>query len=137
MEQDVAVNDNIDGSETAVSSSITSSFIKITENNNMGFIRKIIPDITFDGSSVASPSVLMTMKPVKNMGSGYNDPASESGESTGTVTRTSTSPIEAHTEQLYVRLRGRHMELTISNDTPGVRWQMGSPLIEVRPDGRR
>jgi hypothetical protein len=46
-------------------------------------------------------------------------------------------PIEAYTQQVYTRLRGRQMSFKISSSTLGVNWQLGVPRIDIRPDGKR
>jgi hypothetical protein len=38
---------------------------------------------------------------------------------------------------VYIRVRGRQMSIKIANATLGTQWQMGSPRIDIRPDGRR
>jgi hypothetical protein len=38
---------------------------------------------------------------------------------------------------VYTRLRGRQMAFRIESNTLGVTWQLGSPRMDIRPDGRR
>jgi len=71
-----------------------------------------------------------------NSGSGYNNPQSVSGNSSATVARTSTSVIEQFTGQVYVRVRGRQMIFKIESTDLGSAWQLGSPRIDIRSDGR-
>ena len=93
--------------------------------------------MTFDGSTADSPVVDFSLLPLQNSGSGYTSPASEGGSSSGSVTRTATSPIEAFTSQLDVRVRGRQMAVKIESSAEGVAWQWGAPRLDMRPDGRR
>jgi hypothetical protein len=79
----------------------------------------------------------MTLIPMQNSGSGYNDPISVGGNSDATVVRTATAPIEEFTGQVYVRVRGRQMILKIENNQLGCAWQLGSPRIDIKQDGRR
>ena len=79
----------------------------------------------------------MTLIPMQNSGSGYNVPISQGGNSDATVARTSTTVIEQFTGQVYVRVRGRQMILQIDSNTIGTQWQLGSPRIDIRQDGRR
>jgi hypothetical protein len=137
VEQEIAVDDNINGTVTAIPSYITSSIIPLNETNNMSFVRRVLPDLSFTGSTNLSPSATLTLTPFKNIGAGYKSPASESGTNTGTVTRSSSSPVEVFTEQIYVRVRGRSVELKLASTDVGVHWQLGTPLVEVRPDGGR
>jgi len=97
----------------------------------------MLPDVTFDGSSAANPAAIMTISPMSNSGSGYNNPLSEGGNSSATVTRSATVPIEQFTGQVYLRVRGRQIAFTMESTAEGVAWQLGSPRLDMRPDGRR
>ena len=79
----------------------------------------------------------MSLLPLNFSGSGYNNPSSNSGVSGSTVTRTASSPIQAFTEQIHTRVRGRQISFEISSDGEGVTWQLGSPRFDIRLDGRR
>jgi hypothetical protein len=79
----------------------------------------------------------MTLIPMQNSGSGYNDPISVGGNDSATIVRTATVPIEQFTGQVFVRVRGRQMILQIDNEQLGSTWQLGSPRIDIRQDGRR
>ena len=121
---------------TAINAYIETSEFDIEDGHNLGFVYRIIPDITFVGSETASPQVTMTLIPMMNSGSGYNSPQSVSGSSSAAVTRTATVPIEQFTGQIYVRVRGRQMIFKIESDQIGCNWQLGAPRIDIRPDGR-
>jgi hypothetical protein len=100
----------------------------------------MLPDMNFEGSTAASPSVVMTLIPMQNSGSGYNNPTSIGGSDNATVTRTATVPIEQYTGQVYIRVRGRQMIMEISSTGAaalGVQWQLGHPRFDIRQDGRR
>ena len=79
----------------------------------------------------------MTLLPLANSGSGYNNPASQGGSNTGTVTRSAVLPVEQYTGQLNTRVRGRQMSVKVESTAAGVTWQLGTPRIDMRPDGRR
>ena len=79
----------------------------------------------------------MTLLPMQNSGSGYNSPASEGGSNTGAITRSAVLPIEEFTGQINTRVRGRQMVMKIESTAAGVAWQLGSPRLDMRPDGRR
>jgi hypothetical protein len=53
------------------------------------------------------------------------------------VTKTASTPVEQFTNQVFVRLRGRSMTLRVESSELGMGWRLGSPRIDVRPDGRR
>jgi hypothetical protein len=131
------VDDNTTDTPQAIESYITSSEFDIGDGHQFGFVWRLIPDITFRGSSAASPQVTMTLAPLQSSGSGYNSPASEGGVDYGTVTRTATVPIEAFTQYVYVRVRGRQMSFRVDGNQLGLQWQLGAPRMDIRPDGRR
>jgi hypothetical protein len=130
-------DDNVSGTPAAISAVISSTEFDIDDGNHFGFVYRMLPDITFRGSDAASPQVTMTLIPMQNSGSGYNNPISAGGNSNATVTRTSTSVIEQFTGQVFVRVRGRQMILQVESNQLGCAWQLGSPRIDIKQDGRR
>jgi len=120
-----------------ISSYILSSEFDIDDGHNFGFVWRMLPDLKFDGSTATSPQVTMTLYPMQNSGSGYNSPLSVGGNAYATSTRTSTYPIEQYTGQIYTRVRGRQMAFKIEGNQLGLQWQLGSPRIDIRNDGRR
>lgn len=120
----------------AITASITSSEFDIDDGHNFAFVQRVLPDMSFTGSTAVSPSVTMTLLALTNSGSGYNNPESVGGNSSATVTRTATAPVQAFTGQVYVRLRGRQMSIKVESTGLGVQWQFGAPRIDLRPDGR-
>jgi hypothetical protein len=131
----------VDNAETTttlpIEAYISSSEFDIDDGDRFGFIYRMLPDITFDGSTVDSPAAIMTLLPMQNSGSGYNNPTSVGGSDNATVTRTAIVPIEKFTGQVYIRVRGRQMIMKVSSTALGVQWQLGFPRIDIRPDGRR
>jgi hypothetical protein len=79
----------------------------------------------------------MTLIPMQNSGSGYNSPQSVGSTSSATIQRVAEVPIEQFTGQVYVRVRGRQMILKIESNRIGTQWQLGSPRIDIKQDGRR
>jgi len=131
------VDDNVTGTNTAISSYITSAQFDIQDGNSFSFIRRILPDVTFDGSTADSPSVTMELLPLQSSGSGYNSPLSEGGSNSAAVTRSAIVPVEAFTDQVYTRVRGRQLSIKLESGDVGVTWQLGAPRLDIRPDGRR
>ena len=97
----------------------------------------MLPDITFDGSTAEAPNATMELLPLQSSGSGYNSPLSEGGISSAAVTRSAVVPIEAYTSQIDTRVRGRQLSIKVQSGDVGVTWQLGTPRIDIRPDGRR
>ena len=133
--------DGIDDIETdtpaAINAHITSSEIDLQGGDKFGFVWRVLPDMTFEGSTIAAPNATMTLNPLQNSGSGYNSPLSEGGNSAGAVTRSATAPVEAYIGQVNIRVRGRQMSMKIESTNTGVQWQLGHPRIDVRADGGR
>ena len=136
VEHELGVDDDSTGTPAAIEAYITSAEFDIGDGHQFGFVWRILPDMSFEGSTAANPSITMTLQPLKNSGAGYTTPASVAGASAATVTRTVSFPVEEFTGQINVRVRGRQMSMKISSTDLGVSWQMGSPRIDVRPDGR-
>jgi len=132
------VDDNSTEVTTAINAVIETAEFDIDDGHHFGFVWRMLPDITFNGSTGASaPQVTMTLIPMQNSGSGFNDPISVGGNSNATIARTATVPIEEFTGQVYVRVRGRQMILKLESSQLGTQWQLGSPRIDIRQDGRR
>lgn len=131
------LNDNTWGTDNPIEAYILSSEFDIDDGHNFSFIWRVIPDLTFRGSTANSPTVTMTLYPLENSGSGYNDPQSEGGLNYANVTRTAVLPIEQFTGQIYTRVRGRQLAFKIYSNQLNTTWQYGATRIDIRPDGRR
>jgi hypothetical protein len=141
--------DGVDDEETAtpapINSYIMSSQFDIDDGHNFSFIWRVLPDVTFRGSTAGAPAVTMTLLPLQNSGSGYNNPLSVGGSADGSVVQTGTSQtiggktyeIDQFTGQINTRVRGRQMSIKIEANQIGTTWQLGSPRLDVRPDGRK
>jgi len=131
----------VDDNETAVTAAIpayvSSAQFDLEDGHQFAFIWRVLPDISFDGSEVGSPTATMTLLPLQNSGSGYNDPTSVGGSNSGGITRTATLPVEQFTGQIFTRVRGRQLAIKVESSEVGVTWQLGSPRIDMRADGRR
>jgi hypothetical protein len=137
VNHEYGVDDNETGTVLPITASISSSEFDIDDGDKFGFVWRMLPDVTFEGSTATSPSAVMTLIPMQNSGSGYNTPQSVAGSSSATVTRTATVPIEKFTGQVYIRVRGRQMILKMESTDLGVFWQLGYPRFDIRLDGKR
>jgi hypothetical protein len=132
------VDDNETGTPLPIAASIGSSEFDIDDGHNFGFIWRVLPDITFRGSTGdLTPQCNMTLIPLRNSGSGFTTPASTNGTSTAEIQRIATAPIEEFTGQVYIRVRGRQLIFKVDSNRLGTTWQLGAPRIDLRPDGRR
>ena len=141
VQHEDGVDDVESGTPVAIAANISSSEFDIGDGHNFGFVWRVLPDLTFEGSQPAGsvsgvvypdPKVDMTLLPLQNSGSGV------SGSASGAVVRKATYAItEQFTGQIYTRVRGRQMIFQISSSQLGTTWQLGAPRIDIRPDGRR
>lgn len=121
-----------DDDGSAMTSFIESAAMDIGDGDRFAYIRKLIPDLTFDGSTnLSTPQATFTLKARQNPGAGFDNTGS------GTSTRTQATPVEEYTEQLDVRVRGRSFALRVESSALGSKWKLGSPRIDIRQDGRR
>ena len=137
VNHELGVDNGETGTLAPIEAYIETSQFDIDDGHNFGFIWRMIPDLTFRGSTAASPQVIMYLYPYQNSGSGVNNPASVGGTNNATVTRTATIPIEQFTGQIYTRVRGRQLSMKIRSTELGTTWQLGAPRIDIKQDGRR
>ena len=132
-------NDNNETSASLpIESYVASAEFDIDDGHNFGFVWRLLPDLTFRGSTTSNtPQVTISLIPMQNSGSGYYNPRSEGGSDQASVQRIATVPVEEFTGQVYIRVRGRQMVFKVSSDQLGTAWQLGAPRIDIRPDGRR
>jgi hypothetical protein len=141
--QENGVDDGTLDTPVPILASITTSQFDIGDGHNMAFVWRMLPDLTFRGSTEGTtPSVTMQLLPLQNSGSGYNNPLSLGGTNTTAslpVTATQSYPIDldTFTGQLNIRIRGRQMSMRMFSYQLGTQWQLGSPRIDIRQDGRR
>jgi hypothetical protein len=132
------VDDNETGTSLPIAASIGSSEFDIDDGHNFGFVWRVIPDLTFRGSTGSeTPQCTMTLIPLVNSGSGYTDPRSTAGTSSANIQRTASAPVEEFTGQLYMRVRGRQMIFKVESNRLGTTWQLGAPRLDIKSDGRR
>jgi energy-coupling factor transporter transmembrane protein EcfT len=143
VQHELGVDDGTTATLAPINAFITSSQFDIGDGHDFAFVWRMLPDLTFNGSTDGTtPSLTMQLLPLQNSGSGFNNPKSVGGTSSsaeGTVTATQTYPIDLDTYngQLNIRVRARQMAMKISSNTLGTQWQLGAPRIDIRQDGRR
>ena len=119
---------------SAISAHIESSQFDMGDGDNFAFINKLIPDLTFRDSTVSFPKATFTLKTRNFPGGEYLQ--SNAKAITQSAAATSTV-VEQFTDQVHIRLRGRSFALRIDSEDTGVAWRLGSPRIDIRPDGKR
>jgi hypothetical protein len=138
------VDDGTVNPSVPIVANVQSSDFDIGEGNNFGFVWRLIPDLTFDGSNVNTPTAYFTAIPRNFPGAPYSPSNNPAVTSTQNYQQQITYNIQQFTQQVYVRIRGRQMAFKVSSGTTGsatdglgVQWQLGAPRIDIRPDGRR
>jgi hypothetical protein len=127
------VDDNSTDTPAPIVANISSSEFDIGDGHNFGFVWRVLPDLTFGGSSSSpTPQVTMTLQGLTNSGSGVTASAGQA------VIKGSTYVItEEFTGQIYTRVRGRQLIFKLDSSQVGTTWQLGAPRMDIRPDGRR
>lgn len=142
VNHEVGVDDNTTGTPAPITAYISSSEFDLDDGHQFMFVWRMLPDLTFRGSTTENPSVTMYLLPLKNSGSGYPNSDVTGNQSVGyfssaTVARTAVVPVEKFTGQVFTRVRGRQMAIRVESTGLGVNWQLGAPRLDMRPDGRR
>lgn len=138
-----------------IDSYIISSEFDIDDGHNFGFVTRVLPDVTFAGSTapVEDQSLTMALLPLQNSGSGYTRGVTNVAPSANmsvalnnerTVQRDASNGVERfsgtitpYQGNLYIRVRGRQMAIKARSNELGVQWQLGKFRIDLRPDGRK
>ena len=137
LNHEVGCDDGATTTLQPIYSYVQSSDFDIGDGHNFGFVWRILPDVNFNSSTANQPSVTMTVKPRQNSGTPYGTADSPQVQSAQNYTTVPEYTIQQFTGQVYTRLRGRQMAFRIESSDLGVAWQLGSPRIDIRPDGRR
>jgi hypothetical protein len=136
VNQESGVDDSETGTTLPIEAFITSSQYDIGDGHNFAFVYRMLPDITFRGSTGGTtPQVTMYLQGLNNSGSGITQTGNANVVNTGSAP--SVINVDEFTGQLYIRIRGRQMQMKITSNTLGTQWQLGAPRIDIRPDGRR
>ena len=118
----------LDDDDAPMNSYILSSEFDISDGEQFMLTRRIIPDVKFTGSTAQTPEVYITLVPRRFPGS---PPQSEPN------LRIIETSADIYTNEVFIRARGRSMSFEVGSDTLGVNWQLGSPRLDARLDGRR
>ena len=120
-----------DDDGSAMTSYVESAPMDIGDGDKFVSIKQLIPDVTFAGSTSVNPTVSFTVKAKNYSGATYDQTGS------GDTQRSSTSPIEQFTNKLDFRIRGRSFAIRVDSSELGCKYKLGTPRIDIRPDGRR
>ena len=142
LNHEASVNDEAGATILPIASHIQSSDFDIGDGHNFGFVWRILPDVNFNGSNMNGaptpyPSVTMTIKPRQNSGTPYGAADNPAVPSQNNYNTSRVYNVQEFDGQVYTRLRGRQMAFRIESIDLGVAWQLGTPRIDIRNDGRR
>jgi len=129
--QEYGRSDGSTSPASALNAYIESSPIDISDGDQYMLVKRIIPDLAIQGVNAVSPTVTMVLKMQDYPGQNYSQTDSSP------VTRTARVPIEQYTNQCFVRLRGRSVVVRIESNEAEMGWRLGSPRLDLIPDGRR
>jgi hypothetical protein len=136
VNQESGVDDSETGTTLPIEASITSAQFDIGDGHNFAFVYRMIPDMTFRGSTGGTtPAVTMFLQGLNNSGSGITQTGNANVVNSGSAP--SVINVDEFTGQIYIRIRGRQMQIKITSNTLGTQWQLGAPRVDIRPDGRR
>jgi hypothetical protein len=120
----------IDADGAPMSSFIESSDFDLEDGDQFMLIRRLVPDITFNGSTATSPEVTFRITPRNFPGTAVYTDSSD-------TQRVVETTIGQFTPQVFIRARARQMALKVMSENSGVQWQLGAPRLDARADGRR
>jgi hypothetical protein len=123
--------DGVNDDAVAMEAFIQSNDFDIEDGEQFMLTRRMIPDIDFSGSDTSpTPEVTLEIKSRNFPGNAFNT----NTDDTAKVIQTS---VGAYTGQVFLRIRARQMALKVISDQLGTQWQLGSPRLDARPDGKR
>lgn len=135
--QEYGADDGSTNPASAMYAYIESADFDLGEGGNQfSFVKRIIPDVDFIGSTNTTPSVTMTLQARNFPGVGTITNPMQTTDATIAGTKVSTQ-VYNYTNQSWIRLRGRQIIFRIESDQLGVQWQLGTPRLEIQPDGKR
>jgi hypothetical protein len=131
---------NDDGSTnppTAIDCFVQSADFNLEDGDSFGYVWRIIPDLTFDGSNAPFPTAQFSIKPRQFPGTNYGTANNPDVQSANNYLGQRTYNVQQFTPQVNVRIRGRQMALRVGSNTTGVAWQLGTPTADIKASGRR
>ena len=131
----------LDDDTIAMVSYIQSNDFDLGDGDKFILTKRIIPDIGFNTSTAAAPSVEFQIRSRNFPGSAFNT-ATDAQDTEDVISTNAAAPqgvteVDTFTDQIYVRLRARQVALKVRSTALGVQWQLGSPRIDGREDGER
>ena len=138
MQHETGTDDGTVNPPAAINAYIESADFDLGDGGyQFSFVKRLIPDMDFIGSVTTTPQVTMTLKARNYPGQGVagtstmqNAPSALSGAEV-------TTQIYDYTQEVWIRIRGRQLVFRVESDQLGIKWQLGTPRLQIQPDGRR
>jgi hypothetical protein len=90
----------------------------------------MIPDVNFEGSTATNPEASFVIRPRNFPGSSfYSNPSN--------TQRVIQTTVNQFTDQVFMRARARQLALRVQSTGLNTQWQLGSPRLDMRPDGKK
>jgi hypothetical protein len=109
---------------------IQSSDFDLQDGEQFMLTRRMIPDVNFEGSTATNPEANFVIRPRNFPGSVYQSNASN-------TQRVIQTTVNQFTDQVFLRARARQIAFKIESTGLNTQWQLGSPRLDMRPDGKR
>jgi len=130
-EHEIGFDDGSTNPASPIPAYIESSPVDIGDGDQFMFVDRMLPDLSFENTPISNPSVAFALTVQNAPYSLFSATTSQN------FTRTQVVPVTLATELLFYRLRGRQMSLKVSSTGGNMTWRLGSPRVNLRPDGRR
>ena len=129
--QDYGNDDGTTNPPSPITAFLESGPMEIQDGDSFLYMQKIIPDVTFIGSSAISPILTYTVAAKDYPGGPYYPGDTDPAQSVSV-------PMGQFTTKIDTRIRGRQYTLRVQSDSMvGVAWRLGTQRFDVQPDGRR
>jgi hypothetical protein len=109
---------------------IQSSDFDLMDGEQFMLTRRMIPDVNFEGSTATNPEANFIIRP-------RNFPGSSFYSNTSNTQRVIQTTVNQFTDQVFIRARARQIAFKIESTGLNTQWQLGSPRLDMRPDGKR
>ena len=136
VQHETGLDDGTTNPPSPIYSYIASADFDLGEGDKFSVVKRMIPDVDFIGSDTVenpTPSVNITVSTRNFPGQG-DYVASTASNIPG---QQSTTQVYDYTNQVFLRLRGRQVAFMIESQDLGVAWQLGTPRLDIVPDGTR
>ena len=120
-----------DDDGSPMTSFIESGPMDMGDGDKFVSIKQMLPDVSFNGSDNPSPSVSFTLKAKNSAGGTFLQ--TEAGD----ATKTTVNSVDRITDKIDYRVRGRSFAIRLDATGSGVKYKLGTPRVDMRPDGRR